>query len=50
MAGELKTLENNALDKMSKSISMLKETLGTVRAGRANPQVVNKLLREVLDK
>ena len=46
MAGELKTLENNAMEKMSKSISMLKETLGTVRAGRANPQVLDKITVE----
>ena len=46
MAQELKTIEKNTADKMGKTISALKERLATVRAGRANPQVLDKLTVE----
>ncbi|AWZ48677.1 ribosome recycling factor [Hathewaya limosa] len=34
---------NNAKDKMSKSISVLAEELGTMKAGRANPKILDKI-------
>ncbi len=34
---------NNFTDKMDKSISVLKENLAEIRAGRANPSVLNKI-------
>ena len=43
MAQELKTIEKKTEDKMGKTISALKERLATVRAGRANPQVLDKI-------
>lgn len=46
MAEDIKTMEKNTGDKMTKTISVLKETLGTVRAGRANPQVLDKITVE----
>lgn len=46
MAEELVTLEKSASEKMQKTIGVLKEKLGTVRAGRANPQVLDKLTVE----
>ena len=46
MAEELVTLEKSASEKMQKTIGVLKEKLATVRAGRANPQVLDKLTVE----
>lgn len=46
MAQELKTIEKNTADKMGKTIAVLKERMATVRAGRANPQVLDKLTVE----
>jgi len=46
MAEDIKALEKNTGDKMNKSISVLKENLATVRAGRANPQVLDKITVE----
>ena len=39
-------VEMNAEDKMSKSINVLKENLASIRAGRANPKVLDKVLVE----
>lgn len=46
MAEDIKALEKNTGDKMNKSIAVLKENLATVRAGRANPQVLDKITVE----
>ena len=46
MAEDIKVLEKNAGEKMNKSIAVLKENLATVRAGRANPQVLDKITVE----
>ena len=35
---------NNFTDKMDKSINVLKENLAEIRAGRANPSVLNKIM------
>lgn len=35
---------NTFADKMDKSINVLKENLGEIRAGRANPSVLNKIM------
>ncbi|MBE7091615.1 MAG: ribosome recycling factor [Clostridiales bacterium] len=35
-----------AEDKMSKTVSFLKENMGSIRAGRANPKVLDKVLVE----
>ncbi len=47
MANEFVTeIEMTAEDKMSKSLSVLKENMGSIRAGRANPKVLDKVLVE----
>lgn len=40
---EMKELETQTTDKMTKTISLMKEEFATVRAGRANPQVLDKI-------
>lgn len=39
-----KQVLNTAKDKMSKTTSMLKKDLTTLRAGRANPQILDKIM------
>jgi len=39
-------IEMTAEDKMSKTVSFLKENMGSIRAGRANPKVLDKVLVE----
>ncbi len=39
-------IEMNAEDKMSKTINSLKDNMGSIRAGRANPKVLDKVLVE----
>ena len=39
-------IEMNAEDKMSKTVNSLKENMGSIRAGRANPKVLDKVLVE----
>ena len=39
-------VEMIAEDKMSKTINVLKENMGSIRAGRANPKVLDKVLVE----
>ncbi len=47
MANEFITeIEMTAEDKMSKSISVLKENMASIRAGRANPKVLDHVLVE----
>ena len=43
MAVEFNQLEGSAREKMDKSISVFKSDLATIRAGRANPQVLDKI-------
>ena len=40
MAVEINQLETSAKEKMAKSVSVFKSDLATIRAGRANPQVL----------
>lgn len=42
MAVEINQLETSAKEKMAKSVSVFKSDLATIRAGRANPQVLDK--------
>ncbi len=47
MANEFVTeIEMMAEDKMLKTVSVLKENMGSIRAGRANPKVLDKILVE----
>ena len=47
MANEFITeIEMTAEDKMSKSINVLKENMASIRAGRANPKVLDHVLVE----
>lgn len=39
-------IEMTAEDKMSKTVSVLKDNMGSIRAGRANPKVLDKVLVE----
>ncbi len=39
-------IEMIAEDKMSKTVSVLKDNMGSIRAGRANPKVLDKVLVE----
>lgn len=39
----VKTVINDLVEKMNKTIDVLKEELHTVRAGKANPQILNKV-------
>lgn len=39
-------IEMTAEDKMSKTVNVLKENMGSIRAGRANPKVLDKVLVE----
>ena len=39
-------IEMNAEDKMTKTVSVLKENMASIRAGRANPKVLDKILVE----
>ncbi len=39
-------IEMIAEDKMSKTVNVLKENMGSIRAGRANPKVLDKVLVE----
>lgn len=41
---EVKSLFEKLESKMVKSVDFFKEELGTVRAGRANPQILNKVM------
>ena len=43
MAVEFNQLEASAKEKMDKSIAVFKSDLATIRAGRANPQVLDKI-------
>ncbi len=43
MAIEFSELESYSADKMNKSIAVFKSDLATIRAGRANPQVLDKI-------
>lgn len=39
----IKTVMNELVDKMNKTVDVLKEELLTVRAGKANPSILNKV-------
>lgn len=45
-ADEINAIEKSASEKMEKSIGVLREKLASIRAGRANPQVLDKLTVE----
>ncbi len=42
----MKDIKNENIDKMEKAIKNLKEELGTIRAGRANPKVLDRIVVE----